>query len=142
VQGGCWAWESIKVTWKAALDSGDVIVIGQAVEKKHADLPDVENALDLAKTEEARQLIRAGAIVPGIMTRLYAVHPDTPPARFQALRQAFLATLKDPEFLAEAQQSRLDVDPISGEEIERMVRELFALPEPLKARLKSVLVGT
>ena len=141
VQGGCWAWESIKVTWKAAIESGEALVIGQAVDKKHPDLPNVENALDLAKTEEARQLLRAGVLIPGVITRLYAVHPDIPPARLQALRQAFLATLKDPEFLAEAQTARLDVDPIPGEEIERLVGELFALPDSMKARLKSVLVG-
>src|SRR5262249_33869047 len=99
VHGGCWAWESIKVTWKAALESGDAMVIGQATAQKLPDLPNAELALDLARTDEARQLLRSGVIVPGRVTRPYAVHPDTPNDRVEALRRAFMAVFQDPTFL-------------------------------------------
>jgi tripartite-type tricarboxylate transporter receptor subunit TctC len=140
VHGGCWAWESIKVTWKAAVESGDALIIGQVTPRKLPDLLDVELALDLAKTDDARQLLRAGAIVPYGINRPFTVHPDTPNDRVQALRQAFAAVFKDPEFLEEAEKARLDVDPIPGEEVERLIRELFDTPDAVKARLKAVLV--
>ena len=140
VNGGCWAWESIKVTWKAGLDAGDVAVLGQATREKLADLPNVEHALDLAKSEEDRQLIRAGIVVPSIISRPYSMHPDTPKDRVQALGQAFMDVFKDPEFLDEAQKAGLDVAPLPGSEVERLVRELFTTPDAVKARLKSVLI--
>lgn len=127
------------MTWKAALDSGDARVIGQVAKDKIKDLPNVEHAMDLAKTEEAKQLIQAGVVVPSVITRPFSVHPDTPLDKLQALRQAFMAALKDPEFLEEAAKARLDVDPISGADVERIVRELFTTPEPVKAKLKTVL---
>ncbi|HZU07762.1 MAG TPA: tripartite tricarboxylate transporter substrate-binding protein [Chloroflexota bacterium] len=140
IHGGCWAWESIKVTWKAGLEAGDVIVIGQVTERKLPDLPNVESALDLAKTDEARQLIRSGIIVPSRITRPYAVHPDTPPERLAALRQAFMAVLKDPGLLEDAQKASLDIDPVPGEEVEQLVRELFETPEHIKAQLRALLL--
>lgn len=139
IQGGCWAWESIKVTWKAGIESGDVQVIAQAAPKKIADLPNVEYVLDLAKTDEAKQLLQVGIITPSALTRPYAMHPDTPNDRVIAMRKAFMAVFQDPEFMEEAQKAQLDVAPIPGEEYERLVREVFATPEALKAKLKAAL---
>jgi tripartite-type tricarboxylate transporter receptor subunit TctC len=140
IHGGCWAWESVKVTWKAGLDSGDVVVIGQLTGQKLPDFPNVEMALDLAKTDEARQLLRSGIVVPSAVTRPYAIHPDTPEDRVQALRQAFMAIFQDPEFLEEAQRAKLDVEPLAGDQVEKLVRELFDLPEATREKLKSIIV--
>ena len=140
VHGGCWTWESIKVTSRAALEAGDVLMIGQAAPQKLAELPGVEHVLDLVKTEEDRQLFRVGVVLPSQITRPYSVHPDTPPDRLRALRQAFRAALADPEFVEEAEKARLDINPISGEEVERIVREMFEVPESVKARLRTILV--
>jgi tripartite-type tricarboxylate transporter receptor subunit TctC len=142
VHGGCWTWESIKVTWRAPLEAGDVLMIGQATPEKLADLPGVEHVLDLVKTEEDKQLFRVGVVLPSQITRPYSVHPDTPPDRLRALRQAFMAALTDPEFVEEAQKARLDVNPVSGEEVERIVREMFEVPESVKARLRTILVAS
>ena len=141
VHGGCWGWESIKVTWKSGLDSGDVIPILQAGHQKLRDLPNVDFAPDIARTDEARQLIMSGVVVPGRIQRPFAVHPNTPEDRLQALRRAFLATLADPQFLEDAQKATLDVDPIPGDEYEKLVDELFQTPEPVKERLKSILLS-
>jgi tripartite-type tricarboxylate transporter receptor subunit TctC len=140
VQAGCWAWESMKATWTAALESGDAVVITQIAPEKIKDLPDVEWAPDLARTDEAKQLLRYGIMIPGAITRPYTVHPETPADRVLALQKAFEATLKDPEFLDEAQKAKLDVVPLPGPEVEKLVQELFAMPEPIKARLKQILV--
>src|SRR5439155_938767 len=80
-------------------------------------------ASSLAKTEEARQLINAGIIVPTAISRLYALPPGTPADRLQALRAAFLETLRDPEFTADATRAKLEVDPIGGEETDRLVQD-------------------
>jgi tripartite-type tricarboxylate transporter receptor subunit TctC len=91
------------------------------------------------KTDEARQLIEVGINQPSSITRLYTLPPGTLKARVQLLRKAFMETLQDPEFRAEAEKSKLDVDPIPGEEVERMVTELFRLESPLVAKLKETL---
>ncbi len=76
--GSCSQWESFKVTWRQNLDAGTVFVAVQATPKSHPDLHNVPLAIDFAKTEEARQLIRAGIYDPSAMTRPYALPPGTP----------------------------------------------------------------
>jgi tripartite-type tricarboxylate transporter receptor subunit TctC len=139
VAGGCWQWESIKVTWRKALESGEVAVVLQVTPKAHPELPQVPVARNLAKTEEARLLLQAGVQDPGALSRLYAVPPATPRDRLQTLRSAFLATMRDPEFLAEAQKAKLDLDPLGGEELERIVHGMFGLDPSLIAKLKGIL---
>lgn len=137
--GGCWAWESIKVTWRTALETGAVRIVLQAVPKAHGDLLTVPLAVTLAKTEEARQLIEAGIHDPSAMTRLYALPPGTPRARVELLRKAFMDTLGDAEFRAEAEKAKLDLDPIPGEEVERIVARTLVRDPALVARLKGAL---
>ncbi len=139
VAGGCWQWESVKVTWRKALDAGEIAIVLQVTPKALAELPQVPLALDLARTEEARQLLRAAVIVPAAITRLYALPPGTPADRVQTLRAAFLETLRDPELLADARQAKLDLDPLGGEELERLVEELFRLDPAVVTKLKGIL---
>jgi tripartite-type tricarboxylate transporter receptor subunit TctC len=138
IHGGCWAWESIKVTWRQALEAKDVNVILQAIPKAHPDLPKIPVAINFAKTEEAKKLIDAGIHDIQAFTRPYVLGPGTPKDRVQILRKAFLETLKDKEFLAEAEKSRLDVDPIPGEEVAKIVGGLFKLEPGLLAKLKQI----
>jgi tripartite-type tricarboxylate transporter receptor subunit TctC len=138
--GACWAWESIKVTWRQALEAREAHIVLQAVPKAHPELPGVPVAIDLAKTDEARQLIEMGIHDPSAMTRVYTLPPGTPKDRVQLLRQAFMATLQDPEFQAEAEKAKLDLDPVSGEEVARTVARLFETSPALVAKLKESLV--
>jgi hypothetical protein len=96
-------------------------------------------ALDLAKTEEARLVLRAGAIDPAAIVRVYVTTPGTPKDRLQILRHSFAKTLVDPEFVAEAKKSNLDINPLTGEEVKKLVDDLFKLPAATKSRLASVL---
>jgi tripartite-type tricarboxylate transporter receptor subunit TctC len=137
--GGCWAWESIKVTWRQALQARDVMVVLQAIPKSHPELSSIPLATDFAKTDEAKKLIDAGIHDTQIFTRPYVLPPGTPKERLQLLRKAFLDTLKDKEFLAEAEKSKLDVDPIPGEQVEKIVDGLFKLDPNTLAKLKQVL---
>lgn len=139
VAGGCWAWQSIKVTWAKALQAGDVIPVIQVTAKPLPDLPNVPTALEVAKSEEARQLIRSGAISPSAITRVYVTTPGTPKERVQTLRKAFMDTLKDPEFVAEANKSKLEIDPLTGEQVEGLVNGLFATSPAVISKLASVL---
>jgi tripartite-type tricarboxylate transporter receptor subunit TctC len=138
--GGCWAWESVKTTWRQGLESGDVSVVVLAMPKKHGDLPNVPLAIDHARTDDAKRLLKHGVHDTATITRLYFAPPATPKDRVKILRQAFLDTYKDAEFLAEAKKASLDLDPVTGDEMEQIVAGLFKLDAKQIARLKEVLV--
>jgi tripartite-type tricarboxylate transporter receptor subunit TctC len=140
VAGGCWPWESMKVAWNQQLASAAVKVVIQAAAKKHPELLEVPNATDLAKTDEARRLIKTGIIDPAVITQPYSLPPGTPKDRVKLLQDAFMATMKDPDFLSEAKKSNLDINPISAREVEGVVRDFFTLEPTLLGKLKEFLV--
>src|SRR5688572_29146636 len=137
--GGCWGWDSISVTWRKALDTGDAVVVLQANRRNHPDLPNVPQAIKLAKTEDARKMIEIGIHGDSDIVRPYALPPGTPKDRVQILRKAFDATLKDPEFVADAKKTRLNIGPIPVEDIEKDIAGLFKLDPALVSKLKDVL---
>ena len=137
--GGCWGWDSISVTWRKALDSGDVAVILQANRKNHPDLPNVPQAIKLAKSDESRRMIDVGIHGDSDIVRTYTLPPGTPKERVQLLRKAFEATLKDAEFVADAKKARLNIDYIPADEIEKDIAGLFKLDPGLVGKLKDVL---
>ena len=139
IDGGCWAWESIKVTWRKGLDAGEVNVVLQAVPKAHPDLPKVPVAIELAKSEEARKLIQIGIHNTSAITRPYALPPGTPRDRVQILRRAFMETMRDKDFLAEAEKAKLDINPAGGEEIERIIAGLFQLEPVMVTKIAEIL---
>jgi tripartite-type tricarboxylate transporter receptor subunit TctC len=139
VAGGCWQWESIKSIWRQGLDSGNVVVVLQVNPKPHPELPKVPNAVDFAPGENGKLLLKYGAHDPSVITRPYTLGPGTPKDRVALLRKAFVETMKDPEFLADAKKSRLDTDPLTGEEIEKIVAQLFKMDASLVNQLKEIL---
>ena len=139
VAGACWAWESMRATWRRALEAGDAIPIVQVTSKPLGDLPKVPLAISLAKTDEARRLIQVGIQDGSAYSRPFIAPPGTPKARVQVLRKAFVATLSDPALRAEADRAQLTLDPVSGEELERLVAGLFSLDPPFVDKLKSIL---
>jgi tripartite-type tricarboxylate transporter receptor subunit TctC len=141
VDGGCWGWETIKIMWRQGLDVGNTKVLIQMLPKRHPDLPAVPNALELAKTEDARQLIKIGIVDPATMVRALSLPPGTPKDRVKILRDAFMATIKDPQFLAEAKTAKLDLNPMSGDEVEKIVHGFFALEPRAVAKLKDVVMS-
>jgi hypothetical protein len=137
--GGCWQWESIKVIWRKALEAGEVNLVLQLVAKPHAELPKVPLAASLAKTDESRLLLQAAVHDPNSITRPYSLPPGTPKDRVQLLQKAFMATMTDPELLADAKKGQLDIDPVSGEEVEKTVGRFFKLDPTLVAKLREIL---
>ena len=139
VAGSCWQWESIKVTWSKALESGDVAVVLQATPKPVPELLKVPLATSYAKTEETRQLIKVGIYEPASITRPFFLPPGTPKEQVQTLRRAFQETMKDPELLEEAKKSKLDINPMTGEEVEGIIKGLFNISPTLVAKLKEII---
>ncbi|HXG53714.1 MAG TPA: tripartite tricarboxylate transporter substrate-binding protein [candidate division Zixibacteria bacterium] len=134
-----WTWDSLKATWGRALDSGDAVVVLQTVAKPIAELPKVPLAINAAKTAEARQLIQAGIHDVSDLTYAYVLPPGTPKDRAAIVRKAFVDTLSDADFLADAKKSKLGVDPMTGEELEKTVQRLFKLSPAVVAKLRTVL---
>ena len=139
VQGACNSLESFKSTWRAEMEKGEVVLLVQANLKPHPEVPTVPWAVDLAKTDEAKKMILTSARVNGLLNRFYVLPPGTPKNRVALIRKAFMDTMKDPEFLADTQKAKLDLDPIDGAEIEKQVQELFKLEPALVGKMKEIL---
>jgi hypothetical protein len=137
--GGCWQWESIKVIWRKGLEAGDVNLVIQLVAKPHPELPRVPLAASLARTDEARTLLQAAVHDPNSITRPYSLPPGTPKDRVRLLQKAFMDTMKDAEFLADAKKAQLDIAPVPGEEVEKTVARFFKLDAALVAKLREIL---
>ena len=139
LHGACWAWETLKVAWSKAIPAGDVNVVLQVTPKKIPELPNVPMSLDLAKTDEARQLAqsrrhRSG----GHRARLChdTAYAEGSAANFaHCLRQ----NLNRPEFIAEAKRATLDINPLTGEEVRKIVDDLYKLSPALRTKLASIL---
>jgi tripartite-type tricarboxylate transporter receptor subunit TctC len=140
VAGFCTGWESFKSTWRNALDTGNAFIAVQAVAKAHAELPKVPLAIQYAKTPEAKKLIEVGAHDPGTLARPFVLPPGTLKDRVQILRKAFADTMTDPQFLADAKKSNLDINPLSGDEVAKTVENIFKIEPPIAAKLKQILL--
>lgn len=139
IQGLSNSWQSFKSTWRNELESKELMIVLQETLASHPDFPQVPMALNFAKTEEAKQLIRAVIQVHGPTVRPFVVPPGTPKERVEMLRKGFAETLKDPELLAEAKKANLEINPLDGAELERRVKEIFSLDPSLVEKLKQIL---
>jgi tripartite-type tricarboxylate transporter receptor subunit TctC len=129
VQGRCgWSWSSVKSTRPQWLADKKLFIPVQFALEKHADLPNVPLILDLAKNDRQRQILEV--VFSGQpMGRPYVAPPGVPADRVKALRDAFNAMMKDPEFLAEADKAKLEIDLVTGEAVEKIVARVTAMPK-------------
>ncbi len=134
VDGMCGvSWSTLKVSNPDWVQNNRLNVMVQAGARRQAGLPDVPLVIDHAASAEDRTLIEL-LFFPQEMGRPFVMPPDTPKELVNAIRRAFDATMKDPAFLAEAQKSMFDVDPLSGEEMETILRRAYATPKALVQR--------
>ena len=105
IDGACWGWDSIKVTWAKSVESGFVRPIIQTTLEPIPDLPNVPVAVQQAKTKEGQDLLRFGFQAYGPSAIAYSTPPAVPKDRMVILQNAFMATMKDPDFLAETKKS-------------------------------------
>lgn len=136
------AWESTKITNLADVESGNWINLVQLTDKPHKDLPKVPTIPDVAKTQEQQQLLRFGYAVPGQFARPFVVPPGVSQDRVEALRTAFMKTLEDKDFLADAEKSKLSIDPLTGDQLSKLVQEYLTMPADLKSKLQKILVAS
>lgn len=139
VEGTCtFGWQSAKVTWDKALQAGQVHVVLQTTLEPHPELKGVPLAVEYAKTEEGKKLLRIASDLYG-KQRLYSLPPQVPEQRVRALQKAFINTLKDSQLLAEAQKARLEINPVDGPGIEKMVNGLYEIEPAIVNRVKQLL---
>jgi hypothetical protein len=110
----------------------------QTMLEPHPELKGVPLAVEYAKTEEAKKLLRIASELYG-KQRLYSLPPQVPEQRVRVLQKAFISTLKDAQFLAEAEKAKLEIDPIDGPGIEKMVNGLYEIEPAVVNRVKQLL---
>jgi tripartite-type tricarboxylate transporter receptor subunit TctC len=104
--------------------------------KRHPELPDIPTAVDLARNDEERAILRAIMNATEIGTAFFTT-PAVPADRIAALRRAFDATMQDPELLSEAQKINVAVSPLQGEELQKLVAEVSDLSPALLEKVRA-----
>ena len=128
VEARCgWSWSSIKSGHAQWVKDGTIKLLVQLSLSKHADLPEVPLIMDFVKTPEQRAIMRL-VFARQVMGRPFLAPPGLPPERLALLRRAFMETLKDPAFLAEAERIKLEITPVDGEAVQKLVAEIYATP--------------
>ena len=139
VSGRCgWSWSSAKTTRPSWFKEKKVNVLIQLSLTKHPDLPDVPLIMDLAKNDEQRQMFRL-IFARQVMGRPFQSTPGVPADRLRALQTAFMDTVKDPAFLAEADKLKFEITPVSGPAIETLVSDILKMPPALAQRAGALL---
>jgi tripartite-type tricarboxylate transporter receptor subunit TctC len=132
------SWASWKATRPDWLRDKKINILVQIGLKKAPDLPDVPLLMDLASNPEDRAVLQLLSAPSGIGRPIFTT-PGVPEDRVKALRAAFEATIKDPAFIEEAKKAQLEVDPVSGEELQKIVNDIIATPEPIAKRLAEII---
>jgi tripartite-type tricarboxylate transporter receptor subunit TctC len=139
VNGRCgWSWSSVKATHPKWIEEKKINVLIQLALEKHPDLKDVPLITDLATTEEQRAIFRL-IFARQVMGRPFLAPPGIPADRAAALRKAFMDTMKDKEFLADAEKGQLEITPVSGEDIQKLVIETHQTPAEIAKKAGDLL---
>ena len=138
VHGTIANWSTLKAISPTWIAEKKIRILTQWAFTKNPELNDVPLFLDLAKTDAERAALRL------MLARLeygrpFFLPPSVPAARVQALRRAFDATMKDPAYLAEADKLKIDVEPLSGEQVAALVEQVSRTPADTVARVRAAL---
>ncbi len=128
VNGSCGLFgSSIMSQWRKEVESGQIKLVIQMGFTKSKQFGDIPSVFDFAKTDEERQILEIH-FHQQLLSRPFAFPPNVPAERLKAMREAFMATMKDKDFLAESEKIGLDIDPVTGEEIEVALRRFASFP--------------
>jgi tripartite-type tricarboxylate transporter receptor subunit TctC len=138
VHGTIANWSTLKAINPNWIAEKKIRILTQWTFQKNSELADVPLFLDLAKTEEERAALKL------MLARLeygrpFFLPPNVPGARVTALRRAFDATMRDPGYLAEADKLKIDVDPLSGEQVAALVEQVSHTPADTVARVRTAM---
>ncbi len=134
----CWPWDLVKQRVKPMMDDGTVVAFTQLGAEKDPALPHVENALDRATTHTNRAILEAllmGSTTLGIP---YVAPPGVPTDRVRILRKAFMDAMRDSKLLEEAKRMDREINPIPGDEAQKLVAALRVLPAPIMEKLRKI----
>jgi tripartite-type tricarboxylate transporter receptor subunit TctC len=136
---GTWAnWSTIKALASDWIRDKKVRIIAQWGLTKNTEIPQVPSILDWAKSEADRQALEL-SLARLEYGRPFFLPPNVPPERVAALRRAFDATMKDPAFLAEAEKAKIDVDPLTGEQVADLIEKVSRTPAAVVERVRKTM---
>ncbi|MGZ3307250.1 MAG: Bug family tripartite tricarboxylate transporter substrate binding protein [Xanthobacteraceae bacterium] len=138
VEGICESLDSIKIRRPDWIPTKKISILFQGGAEPNPELDGVPFVLDLALTGEQRQAIEFLYAGQGI-GRPFVAPPDLPADRLKMLRDAFNATMTDPAFVAEAQKSKLDLEPEDGEHLAVLIAKIYATPKPIVNKITSLI---
>jgi tripartite-type tricarboxylate transporter receptor subunit TctC len=127
------SWSTVKSRHAQWLKEKKINLLVQASFKKVPELNDVPLAMDETKDKEKLQILKL-ILAAQQMARPFAAPPGIPPERKAILVKAFDETMKDPDYLADAKKLDLDVNPVSGKELDELLAELYATPKDVVKR--------
>lgn len=135
LEGSCGiTWSSVTAVKPDWLKDGKWRTLVQIAGKRHKDLPDVPLLTEFAQNDSDRQVLELAGL-PNLVGRPYMTSPGTPADRVRVLREAFAATMKDQAFLADAEQAKLPIDPVSAERIEQILADTAKMPKDAITRM-------
>ncbi len=138
VEGACWTWDSMRTTARAMLNAegGDKLI--PFIIHSRWDDPEVRNLPLFSEVIKDKDLLAGYKVwsAPYNFQRPFTLPPGTPKERLGILRKAFKATLEDPDFLVDARKSRLTVEYVSGEKIDKFVDQILSMPSEVKESLR------
>jgi hypothetical protein len=132
---GDWSWSSLKKQKPDWIPDRKITLLLQSGLHNDPELPDLPNALDFAKTDADRKVIEL-YLTQKQVARPIIAPPGVPAARLAVLRTAFAALARDREFLADAERSGLEVDPIPGEAVDAVVALIASVPRDVADRYR------
>ena len=139
VAGRCsWSWTSVKGLHQSWLDRKTINILYQMGLSKHRDLADVPLIIDLARTDEERAILKL-IFARQVMAWPFLAPPGTPGERVDVLRKAFMQTMQDKDFLAEADKAGLEITPVAGEDIQKLVEQTYATPPGIVRKAAEIL---
>jgi tripartite-type tricarboxylate transporter receptor subunit TctC len=136
VEGHSTSWTALKVAHPDWIRDKSVSLLVQFSLHRHAELPDLPTAVDLARNDEERQVLSAVMNAAEVGTAFFTT-PGAPADRITTLRRAFDATVQDPELLAEAEKIRVGVSPLPGEALQKLVASVTDLPPALLEKVRA-----
>jgi tripartite-type tricarboxylate transporter receptor subunit TctC len=137
VEGHSATYDTLKTVHPDWLTQKKVNVVVQYTLQRHPDLKDVPTTVELARNPEQAQILRAVSSASEI-GKFVLTTPQTPADRVQALRTAFDAMVKDPEFIADAQKLRVELGPLPGAELQKIVADVAGMPADIVAKVKAI----
>src|SRR4029079_10340477 len=130
VEGTCESLDSVSGKRPDWIEKKTVTLLFQGGAEVNQEIKEIPSILTMAKDADTKQAIEFLYAGQGI-GRPFVAPPDLSPEVLKMLRDAFAATMKDPEFIAEAKQKKLDVDPEGGEHLEALIKKIYATPKPI-----------